>query len=223
MTNTNSINMTCRKAVIFDMDGVIVDSEKLWKQAEYEVFTSLGVKVTDEHSKITQSMTTSEVTEFWYEKFPWDNKDFHTVEQMVVSRVIDLIESQDCHINGIKSFIERLKDRNYKIGLATNSPNRIIPAVLKKEGILHLFDTLSSAEFEDKGKPDPAIYCNTAKKLNIKPENCLVIEDSYSGMLAAKNAGMTTVAFTNGNKEIDFDIADYRIDNFENDEIEFLN
>src|SRR5690606_40363854 len=60
-----------------------------------------------------------------------------------------------------------LKAKNYKIGLATNSPNRIIPAVLKKLDILHLFDTVSSAEFEDNGKPDPAIYLTTAAKLKV--------------------------------------------------------
>lgn len=215
--------MANKKAIIFDMDGVIVDSEKLWKQAENEIFTSFGVKITDKDAEITKAMTTSEVTKFWYAKFPWKITGLEVVEQMVVSRVIDLIGTERCHINGVKSFIEKLKTKNYKIGLATNSPNRIIPTVLQKLDIIHLFDTVSSAEFEKKGKPDPAIYYTTAKKLNTEPENCLVIEDSYSGMLAAKKAGMTVVAFTNGNKEIDFDIADYKIDDFENNEIEFLN
>ena len=204
------------KAVIFDMDGVIVDSENLWKQAEHEIFTSLGVRITEEHSEITKSMTTSEVTKFWYNKNPWSGIDLSTVEQSVVSRVIDLIETTECQINGAKSFIEKLKTEKYKIGLATNSPSRIIPVVLRKLDIVHLFDTISSAEFEDKGKPDPAIYYRTAEKLNTNPEECIVIEDSYSGMLAAKNAGMIVVAFTNGSQEIDFEIADYKIDSFEN-------
>ncbi len=204
------------------MDGVIIDSEKYWKQAEYEVFTSLGVRVTDEYSKITKSMTTAEVTQFWHDKYPWKNKDAAVVEQMVISRVIELIETENCQINGVKSFIEKLKTRKYKIGLATNSPSRIIPVVLKKLGILHLFDSILSAEFEKKGKPDPAVYYRAAEKLFTKPEDCIVIEDSYTGMLAAKNAGMTVVAFTNGNKEIDCKIADYKIDSFENNEIELL-
>ncbi|NVK63234.1 MAG: hexitol phosphatase HxpB [Flavobacteriales bacterium] len=203
------------KAVIFDMDGVIVDSENLWKQAEYEVFTSLGVEVTEEHSEITKSMTTSDVTKFWYDKSPWKDKDLDTVEQSVISKVIELIESEECQISGVKDFIEKLKADNYKIGLATNSPSRIIPTVLRKLDIAHLFDTISSAEFEEKGKPDPAIYLKTAKKLNINPKDCIVIEDSYTGMLAAKNAGMTVVAFTNGNEEINHELADDKIDRFD--------
>lgn len=118
------------EAIIFDMDGVLVNSEKLWKQAEYEIFTSLGVKVTEEYSKLTESMTTSEVTKFWFDKFPWENQELHVVEQMVVSKVIDLIETEECSINGVKPFIEYLRKQNLKIGLATNSPKKIIITVV---------------------------------------------------------------------------------------------
>ena len=189
--------MTISKAFIFDMDGVLVDSEGYWKQAEYEVFTSLGVEVTDEQADLTKSMTPLEVTQFWYERFPWGNVALEVVEQLVVSRVIALIESEDCLIDGVKSFIEKLKEKKYKIGLATNSPQRIIPVVLKKLDALHLFDVALSADSEIKGKPDPAIYFSAAEKLGANPEECIVIEDSYSGMLAAKNAGMKVIAFTN--------------------------
>ncbi|GAB2677738.1 hexitol phosphatase HxpB [Flavihumibacter cheonanensis] len=211
------------KAVIFDMDGVIIDSERLWKQAEKEIFSSLGVMVTDEYSEITKSMTTSDVTGFWFDKFPWQNVSLDNAEQMVISRVTQLIDTENCEINGVKEFIENLKARNYKIGMATNSPNSIIPTVLNKIDALHLFDTISSAEFEANGKPDPAIYLTTAKKLSVNAINCVAIEDSYSGMLAAKKAGMKVVAFTNGNTEINFDIADYKIDWFKDFDINQLN
>jgi len=205
------------------MDGVIIDSEKLWKQAEKEVFSSLGVNVSDTDSEITKSMTTSEVTQFWFDKFPWKNNKMEDVEQRVISRVIELIHSEDCKINGVKEFIEKLKKKNFKIGLATNSPYEIIPTVLQKLDVLELFDTISSAEHEINGKPHPAIYLKTAAKLNIAAENCIAIEDSYSGMLAAKNAGMKVIAFTNGNIEINFDIADLKINHFEEFDIDRLN
>lgn len=215
------VKMYSSKAIIFDMDGVLVDSEGFWKQAEFEVFTSLGVKVTEDQAKLTKSMTTFEVTQFWYEKFPWDNVDLEVVEQLVVSRVIALIETEDCLIKGVKTFIEKLKVKEYKIGLATNSPKRIIPIVLKKLDVLHLFDATLSAESELKGKPDPAIYFSAAEKLGAAPAECIVIEDSYSGMLAAKNAGMKVIAFTNGGKVRNFEISDHQIDSFESDEIPF--
>jgi sugar-phosphatase len=210
------------KAVIFDMDGVFVDSEGIWKSAEHEVFSSLGVQVTDEHSEMTRSMTTSEVTNFWYDKFPWQGKDLKEVEQMVIAMVIDLIEREECGIRGVKAFIEKLKERNFKVGLATNSPYEVIPVVLRKLGVSELFDAVTSAEFERKGKPDPSIYYTVARKLNICPERCFVIEDSHSGMLAAKNAGMAVIAFSSDKSEADLEMADYRIDNFERESFGFL-
>jgi len=210
------------EAVIFDMDGVLVDSEGFWKRAEYEVFSSLGVEVTEEYSGQTRSMTTSEVTNFWYEKFPWEGRSLKEVEKMVVSMVISLIEKEDCGTSGVKAFIEMLKMKNLKIGLATNSPYEIIPVVLKKLGVSEMFDAIASAEFERKGKPDPSIYNTVARKLGVNPAHCFVIEDSQSGMVAAKNAGMTVVAFCNDKSENGLAMADYRIGDFENDSFDFL-
>ena len=203
-----------KEAVIFDMDGVIIDTEKIWKQAEREVFSALGVEVTLENSKVTESMTTSEVAHYWFEKFPWKGKSLKEAEQLVISRVSELIEFEECLIPGVKGFLEDLRGQNFRIGLATNSPLIIIPTVLGRLQVTHLFDTISSAEMEEKGKPHPAVYLTTAKKLNVAPEKCLVIEDSYSGMLAAKHAGMEVAAFTNGDKELAFEIADYHIYTF---------
>jgi HAD superfamily hydrolase (TIGR01509 family) len=203
-----------KRAVIFDMDGVIVDSENFWTQAEYEVFSSLGAEINDDLTAQTRSMTTCEVTQFWYRKKPWENVTFKEVEQLVIDRVIELIQEQQCEINGIKSFIVKLKQKGYKIGLATNSPEKIIPYALEKSGIRTLFDVVSSAEFEKAGKPDPAVYLSAAKKLNIKPELCFAIEDSQSGILAAKKAGMTAIAFTNGNPNLVLTGADFTLTDF---------
>lgn len=202
------------KAVIFDMDGVIIDSEPFWKNAEFEVFSSLGVVLDKEFTDLTQMMTTMEVTKFWYEKFPWESKSLEEVEDMVISRVMELIEQGRAERNGIELFIKQLKSNGFKIGLATNSPYKIIPVVLEKAGIADYFDSIFSAEFVEFGKPDPAIYLMTSKELGIDPENCIVIEDSYSGMLAAKKAGMKVVAFTNGNQDINISLADYKMESF---------
>ncbi|TLP71162.1 hexitol phosphatase HxpB [Maribacter sp. ACAM166] len=203
------------KAVIFDMDGVIINSEPFWKKAEKEVFTSLGVQVTDEFAKITARMTTTEVTRFWFEKYPWKMTPFEEVEQMVVSKVITSIKKEGREIPGIHKFMAFLKQEKFKLGLATNSPYSIIPAVLEKIGLTNTFDVIVSAEFETKGKPDPAVYLTTSQKLNINPKNCFVIEDSCSGMQAAKTAGMKVIAFTNENKNIYLPSVNYKIDSFQ--------
>ena len=104
------------KAVIFDMDGVLVDSEKFWTQAELDVFSSYGVQVTDDLAAQTKYMTTQEVTEFWYKRFPgkilmpliWKIKWF--------TRVIEMIQTENCTMSGVEKFIKNLKNKDYKIG-----------------------------------------------------------------------------------------------------------
>ncbi len=216
------------EAAIFDMDGVIIDSEPFWKKAEKEVFSSVGVNVSDELSIITESMTTSEVTRFWYERQPWENKTLEEVENEVVDYVEFLVEQEGIAIDEIKEVLGKLKKHDYKIGLATNSPYRLIPAVLKKLNIVGYFDAFSSAEHEIQGKPDPAIYLTVAGKLNVKPETCIVFEDSYSGLMAAKRAGMKTIAVVaeHADNDMKYEIADTWIDNFSQFDLsllEFLN
>lgn len=205
-----------QEAVIFDMDGVLVDSEPLWQKAEFEIFSSLGVQVTEELTSKTKTMTTKEVTEFWQSRSTGEDISFHQAEELVISRVIELIENENCQIDGIESFVKIIKAQGYKIGLATNSPSRIIPVVLKKLKLTQYFDAISSSDSELNGKPDPSVYLTTSGKLQVEPEHCFAIEDSYSGMLAAKRAGMRVIAFTNGNKDTDLSIANYVINNFEN-------
>ncbi|MFE2861694.1 HAD family hydrolase [Sphingobacterium multivorum] len=204
-----------KEAATFDMDGVLVNTEKFWRQAEYEVFSELGVVVTDELSLLTQSMSTKEVTEFWFQMYPWNDKLLKDVELSVVYRVMELIRNSDCCIPGVQTFIETLKSQDIKIGLATNSPEIIIPVVLEKTKTLTLFDAISSADAEVKGKPHPSIYLNTARKLNVSPEKCFVIEDSIWGIEAGIRAGMTVIQFSNDcnnyfNSMADFVIHDFR-------------
>jgi sugar-phosphatase len=183
------------KAVIFDMDGVLIDSEPFWQIAEKKVFTSLGVNLTSELCSQTKSMTTAEVTKFWYSHYQWNDKSLKDVENEVIKYVKLLIKKEGKEVDGINTVLRLIKSKNYKIGLATNAPFELIPIVLKKLGIVKYFDFFTSAEFEKEGKPNPAVYLSVAKKLKINPKNCIVFEDSHSGLLSAKRAGMTAVAY----------------------------
>lgn len=203
------------KAVIFDMDGVLIDSGRLWQKAEVEIFSSLGVELDKESCELTKAMTTDEVTKFWYNRNPWQDKSLREVEQLVVSRVIDLIKQEDCEIAGVRSFIEKVKSFGFKIALATNSPYRIIDTVLTRTRTTHLFDLVLSAEMEERGKPAPDIYLTASRNLGVDPDSCVVIEDSDSGVLAAKRAGMKVIVFTNDNKNDFVDQADLRLNSFE--------
>jgi sugar-phosphatase len=209
------------KAAIFDMDGVLINSEPLWKIAEKEVFSSLGVKVSDDLVHITSALTAQEVCAFWYQRYPWQGKSFAQVEDDVVARVIELIGENDTKMPGVKEILDFCKDNNLRIGLASNSSHNLIEVVLEKVGIKQYFDFISSAEDVEKGKPDPAVYLYAAQNLNVLPSHCIVFEDSVIGVTAAKRAGMTVVAIPDkddyNNKG--FEIADCKIKSF----AEFLN
>lgn len=212
------------KSIIFDMDGVIIDSEEIWKRAEKEVFSSVGVKLSDELCRLTETMTTAEVTKFWYERQPWKNKSLWDIENEVIERVARLITEEGKAISGIEEFIKSLKSKGFKIGLATNSPSGLIPVVLKKLRLEGYFDATASAEHELYGKPHPSVYLTVSKKLNSKPEACVAIEDSCSGLLAAKKAGMKTIAiFKDNTDSVKSEIADYIINNYDQFDISVLN
>jgi sugar-phosphatase len=197
------------------MDGVIVDSEPLWKQAEKEVFSSLGVEVTEELCQITQHMKTDEVTQFWFDQHQWSQPPLNEVESLVVNKVISLIQHSNCIMPGLTSLVSRLKEAGFKLAIATNSPFSIIPHVLEKAGLTDCFDALLSSEFEERGKPHPDVYVTTLKQLGVSSNRCIAIEDSNSGILAAKRAGIKGIAFRNGDRNKIFKNAIWELDAFE--------
>lgn len=201
------------KGVIFDMDGVIVNSEPFWAEAEHAVFSSKGAVLSPELTAITRLMTTREAVQFWHEKFPWEDPDFEAVEGEVIAHVRSCIGREDCSSPGIKDFVQMLKQSGLSLALATNAPRALVPAALSKAEIEDAFATIVTADDVRKGKPDPEIYLKAAENLGVAPEHCLVIEDSDYGMEAAKRAGMRVVAFTTA--DVHFPHADYYLATFQ--------
>lgn len=182
------------KAVIFDMDGVLIDSEPLWKIAEIEGFGRVGINLTQTDCEETVGLRIDEVVRLWHKKVGWKNKSIEAVADDIVDVLIREIHAQGKALEGVYEALELFKSHGYKIALATSSYQRIINAVLEKLKIEKYFDQVHSAEFEVYGKPHPAVFLTTAEKLNIHPTECLVIEDSFNGVLAAKSARMKVVA-----------------------------
>ena len=182
------------QAVIFDMDGTLIDSEPMWKEAEEDVFASVGVTVSEELSATTAFMTTRAVTEFWYSHFPWSGKTLEQVENEVIDRVATLICEKGSPMEGVYEVLRFFQNKKFKIGLSTTAPSRLIPVVLNKLGISGFFHSTSSSEYETHGKPDPAVYLTTAQKLAVEPSRCIAFEDSRSGIISASKAKMKVVA-----------------------------
>lgn len=182
------------KAVIFDMDGLLIDSEPIWREAEKEIFIEVGITLTDEMCFTTVGLRIDEVVNHWYTKFPWENPSQEIIKEKVIDKVIELILSKGEILPGVIQTIEYFHSKNYPLAIASASSMRIIDAVTEKLNIKKYFSIIHSAEFEEYGKPHPAVFISTAKKLNVLPQNCLVFEDSLNGVIAAKAARMKVIA-----------------------------
>jgi mannitol-1-/sugar-/sorbitol-6-/2-deoxyglucose-6-phosphatase len=216
------------EAVIFDMDGLLIDSEPLWQEAEINVFGKIGVHLTREECMQTMGYKISEVVPYWYKRKPWENKSFEELEAEIFEEAIRLIIEKGEPMKGVNYILDFFRDRKIRIGLASTSPIRIIKTVLSKLNISHYFEVLHSAEFEEYGKPHPAVFINAAKKLGLEAHSCLVFEDSFNGLIAAKSARMNTIAIPDKHYHhlTKFDIADYKLNNlteFTDEHLEALN
>lgn len=205
------------KAVIFDMDGLLLDSEPFWKEAEIKVFNKIDVPLTSEMCDTTVGIRVEEVALHWHKIYNWDiNSNGNSIDDVsnrVIDEVVNLINEKAAPFDGVEYIIDFFKTRNIKTAIASSSSMKIINAVVEKFDIKDKFEVIHSAEFEENGKPHPAVYLNTAKFLRELPENCLTFEDSYNGLLAAKNAGMKTVVIPEKRfyNDTRFDIADLKL------------
>lgn len=179
--------------VIFDMDGLLVDSEPLWGIAMREVFATVGVTLSPELTHLTTGLRTKEVVSYWHDYFKWEGKSAEQVTNEIIDSVTRKIIAEGKAMEGLMYILQFFKEKGFKTGLASSSPLRLIEAVLAHLGIEDYFQAVYSAEFEDYGKPHPAVYLACAKALNSNPLDCIAFEDSVTGMTAAKAARMTTV------------------------------
>jgi sugar-phosphatase len=182
------------QAAIFDMDGLLIDSEPLWRRAEKQVFGTLGITLTETMCEETMGLRTDEVIQHWYQRFPWSGKSFETLERELVVTVQHFIATQGEALAGVHETLTIFKQAEVPLGLASSSAYCLIEATVERLGIRTYFHVLCSAADEVRGKPDPAVYLRTAKRLGVSPAECLAFEDSFSGLCSAQAAGMTVVA-----------------------------
>ncbi len=182
------------KAVIFDMDGVLIDSEPFWRRAESEVFGTVGIHLTEEDLNYTMGRRIDDVVEHWYHERPWDGPSKKEIEDEIVQKVIEFVKTEAKPMPGVRQALELFKEHNLPMAIASSSATEIIDAVVDRLGIRNYFPHIYSAENEEYGKPHPGVYITTAKLLGVPPHRCLAIEDSPSGVLSAKSAKMLCVA-----------------------------
>lgn len=187
--------MTRLQAVVFDMDGLLIDSEPFWQQAETEVFAGVGVALQVADCRRTMGMRIDAVVDHWLRERPWDvvRHPAASVATGIVDRVIELMRATGTCLPGVHTAIERVGAAGLRTALASSSPRRLIDATLSALGLQHAFEVVHSAEVERRGKPAPDVYLTTAAMLAVQPAACLALEDSLAGMRSARAAGMRCV------------------------------
>lgn len=179
--------------VIFDMDGLLIDSEPLWNDAATEVFSYYGKKLTNEEYASTTGLRTSEFVEWWLKEYQFDQLELQRAGNAIVDIVIEKIKLEPKVMPGVNYIIHFFAERKFKIGLATSSPLKLVKTVIGLLGLNEYFGAISSAESLEFGKPHPQVYLNCAAQLNASPLECLCFEDSFNGLIAAKAARMKCV------------------------------
>lgn len=180
------------RAVVFDMDGVLVDSEPLWHRAEIAAFAEVGLSLTATDCLRTTGLRVDAVARYWFEHARLPGAP-EPVAEDIVRRVQDLLREEAEPKPGAVAAV-RAAAAEYPVALASSSSDALIAAVLHRLGLADAFRVVRSAEHEPLGKPDPGVYLTAARLLGVAPTDCLAIEDSGTGIRSALAAGMRVLA-----------------------------
>lgn len=205
------------EAVIFDLDGTLVDSMWMWKSIDIEYLAKFGIEFPEDLQKSIEGMSFSETAVYFKKRFN-------------IPDSIDQIKSDwnrmawDKYLNevplkeGVKEFLEYLKERRIPAGIATSNSRELAELVLNKHDISRFFSSIRTSCEVEKGKPSPDIYLLVARDLGVKPEKCLVFEDVIQGVMAGKNANMKVCAvyddYSKKDEEQKIKLADYYVESF---------
>lgn len=181
-------------AAIFDMDGLLIDSEPLWDRAELDVLASIGVDIS-RRSELpdTLGLRIDMVVELWFAHQPWTGPSRQEVTDLIINRAIALVEENRPLLPGAREAIALCKAQGLKVGLASASPLHMLEKVLEMFGLRDSFDALASAEKLPYSKPHPQVYMDCAAKLGVDTLACVALEDSVNGMIASKAARMRSI------------------------------
>jgi mannitol-1-/sugar-/sorbitol-6-/2-deoxyglucose-6-phosphatase len=184
-------------AVIFDMDGLLVDTEWMWREVEIKVFASVDIKLTDQVCRRTTGLNVHQVVQYWYDRSPWDLsvKSKESVVDDIQKNMVKIIEKDVNPLPGVMDILNYFsKQEQIQTAVASASSMMLINAVAKTLELSKYFDIVHSAEFGTYSKPHPEVFLTTAKRLGVNPLKCLVFEDSIAGVVAAKAARMKCIA-----------------------------
>jgi sugar-phosphatase len=181
------------EAVVFDMDGLMIDSQPYWQTAQLEILPRLGVPITRQDTIETTGMRIDHIVRMCYAKSPWDSVSVDEVCNRILNRVTELVQQHKPAMPGLNHAIEVCQRQGLKLAVASSSPMTLIDATIAALRLDGVFAVKSSGEQLQYGKPDPEVYLNACNALELAPQQCVALEDSFVGLLAAKSARMKTI------------------------------
>jgi HAD superfamily hydrolase (TIGR01509 family) len=190
------------KAAIFDLDGVLIDSEPLWRKAITTVFNGYGVPLSVSDCVETMGLRVDEVVHYWKERYPNTSLPTEKITDDIIHEVIRLIKTEGAPMAGVQNAIAVCRALDCKLGIASSSSLEIISAVVERFELRQYFTVLQSAQHEKKGKPDPAVYLAAMKNLNVIPQEAVAFEDSINGLRSAKAAGCACICIPDPSLEL---------------------
>lgn len=202
------------QAAVFDMDGLLIDSEPFWLQSENQVFSSIGLDMSlrDKLPDLL-GLRIDQVVELWYQVSPWQTPSKEEVIQRIIDSTIAMVEKERPLLPGVEHAQSLCQSLGLKIALASASPLYMLESVLEMFNIRHYFDAVVSAGDLPYSKPHPQVYLNAAEALGVPPVQCVALEDSVNGMIACKAARMRSIVVPSAEMAADprWSLADYRL------------
>ena len=209
------------EAVLFDMDGVIVDSEPLWTEAEIQFLARRSLSYSPQLKAVLMGRDSREAVGILIERYNLRE----SVDEVIAERnelVAGLFDAFLQPIPYALDLVKSVRNSGVKTSLVSSSPKRLIDLVLDRFSVAGLFDLVLSGDHVARGKPAPDIYITAAEKLNVKAEYCLVIEDAPHGVAAAKHAGMCCLAISTSVGVPELAMADKVVSGFEKVDVRLL-
>lgn len=209
--------------VIFDLDGVLLDSESLYRAINFQFFAELGVEITAEEYQSFIGISGEKMWGYISEKGRLTHSVSELRQDEKERKYQGLATSKLTPNPGLITLLENIKNRNIPMAIASSGLMKNIQLILQKLEVQKYFDHIVSGEMPKHGKPAPDIFLLAAAHFQIAPKNCLVIEDSRNGVLAAKAAGMTCVGYINkGSGNQDLSVADLIVESLHDERLQTL-
>jgi beta-phosphoglucomutase-like phosphatase (HAD superfamily) len=187
------LHRTPVEAVILDMDGLLIDTEPVWRAAQAAVFAGIGIALSESNLLDSTGRPVEELIPVWRRRSPGVELSDDEIADRIIDQVIGYVKARGQPMPGVTAAIARFERYGLRLAIASSSPLRLIDAVCDRLGLARIAVRCSARE-EVRGKPAPDVYLTAARRLGVAAAGCLALEDSPNGIASAREAGMRCVA-----------------------------